>query len=317
MAALRVTFTEDDDGQNSIAPPLGYFTCSAVVVSPRWLITAAHCLPQINSTVTFGGPHAATGPRVRVANAFFPQQSDTEGFFLDRDVCVVHLQSDAPNGVTFARVNSNQDKPFGDSYARAVGYGLKQDPTNPDGGIPDADDILRQVDIPVAQQELCERAYQHELIQANITRDMVCVGSSGCGPCFGDSGGPLIQFDAKGRPVVMGVVHGGVRCGDGEWPAVFTRTSSFLNWMTTRGAQFNVSDDAQQVRADGSAVAPSASPSVVPNIAGEVSGANTGSITLFALVAVGAVALLGLSALMWKRANPGPSREEVAEDSPA
>lgn len=173
---------------------------------------------------------------------------------------------------------------------------------------------LRQVDIPVTQQEICERAYQHELVATNIINDMFCVGSNGCWPCYGDSGGPLIQFDGKSRPVVMGIVSGGVRCGDGEWPAMFARTRRFVEWMTSRSTQFTVSEDARQLGANGSAVTPSAPPSVVPNVAGEVNGANTGSITLFALVAVGAVAIVGLT-LLWGRANAGASCEEVALES--
>jgi hypothetical protein len=65
---------------------------------------------------------------------------------------------------------------------------------------------------------------------------MVCVGDVGPGgsgetsPCYGDSGGPLTVLDG-GRPVLIGLVLGGFRCGDPNYPAVFTEVASVRSFL--------------------------------------------------------------------------------------
>lgn len=312
MAALFLPYNQSEDPSD--AYPL-VFVCSAVVIARRWLLTAAHCGVTANWTVTFGGPDAQSGRRFRVAEAFAPLQDGGAIYRYNRDVSfrdvsVVRLESDAPRGVTFALVNSDPDKPYGEAFARGVGYGLTRNPSSTSEFV-EEDEILHQVDAPIAQQEFCEKIYNSEEIQFSITKDMVCVGSNGCGPCFGDSGGPLIQFDSNGRPVVMGIVSAGIRCGDGERPVIYARTSQFLDWMKDEGAELNSTDDAQQLKADGTAQAPSPTPK--PIVAStEVTGVNSGSVALFAVLAVVvAVAAVGLTALLWWFVHTRVQNDEV------
>ena len=49
------------------------------------------------------------------------------------------------------------------------------------------------------------------------------------GPCQGDSGGPLFT---TGKPhILIGIVSLGVGCLDPRFPPVFTRVSSFNNFI--------------------------------------------------------------------------------------
>ncbi len=51
--------------------------------------------------------------------------------------------------------------------------------------------------------------------------------------CFGDSGGPLVVA-ADGTPrgyVQVGVVSWGPQCGNPLYPGVYTRVSSFADWI--------------------------------------------------------------------------------------
>lgn len=67
-------------------------------------------------------------------------------------------------------------------------------------------------------------------VQEMLTPDMICIKViNGAGPCSGDSGGPLVLAD--GPHTVVGVSSfGSEKCGSGV-PAVFTRVTSFLNWI--------------------------------------------------------------------------------------
>lgn len=50
---------------------------------------------------------------------------------------------------------------------------------------------------------------------------------------IGDSGGPLVRKDSRtGRYILLGLVSFGPRtCGIPSFPGVYSRTSSYLNWI--------------------------------------------------------------------------------------
>lgn len=47
----------------------------------------------------------------------------------------------------------------------------------------------------------------------------------------GDSGGPLLHQLANGRWVNIGIVSWGIRCGDPGYPGIYTRVTSYLDWI--------------------------------------------------------------------------------------
>ncbi|CAG9804644.1 unnamed protein product [Chironomus riparius] len=47
----------------------------------------------------------------------------------------------------------------------------------------------------------------------------------------GDSGGPLMIQLPNGRFTVIGIVSWGVRCGEPDHPGIYTRVSSYINWI--------------------------------------------------------------------------------------
>jgi hypothetical protein len=91
---------------------------------------------------------------------------------------------------------------------------------------------LQEADDPIQADSDCRARYTGQFFRG---RTMMCVGETGQGggtssPCFGDSGGPLTVMDGM-RPVLIGLVLGGLRCGDPNYPAIFTQISAGTDFL--------------------------------------------------------------------------------------
>ncbi|BFZ02701.1 hypothetical protein BsWGS_05740 [Bradybaena similaris] len=56
--------------------------------------------------------------------------------------------------------------------------------------------------------------------------------------CQGDSGGPLICDSQGGQSMVTGIVSLGVGCGMTNYPGIYTRVSSYTDWISWTMANF-------------------------------------------------------------------------------
>lgn len=64
------------------------------------------------------------------------------------------------------------------------------------------------------------------------TSKQLCANAPGRDVCNGDSGGPLMWRQMPANKVfVVGVVSYGMICGYLQYPAVFTRTSDYEEWI--------------------------------------------------------------------------------------
>ena len=87
---------------------------------------------------------------------------------------------------------------------------------------------LQYVRVPAITTHQCNIAYGE-----GITDSMICAGYPNVGlkdSCEGDSGGPLVCNNG-GNAVLAGVVSWGFGCADPEFPGVYARVTTALNWI--------------------------------------------------------------------------------------
>ena len=103
-------------------------------------------------------------------------------------------------------------------------------------GVPMLPSSLQKVEVPLISNDICRSwISSHNLTKTETPKlldSMICSGfeEGGKSPCHGDSGGALILND-NGRAQVIGVVSWGVACASPKAPGVYTKVSSFADWI--------------------------------------------------------------------------------------
>ena len=82
--------------------------------------------------------------------------------------------------------------------------------------------VLQEVPLPIQQPFRCPGIIDPRL--------QLCAGGAGTSACRGDSGGPLVCFD-RGVWVLEGITSSGRTDCFPLQPSVFTRVSSFVDWI--------------------------------------------------------------------------------------
>ena len=110
---------------------------------------------------------------------------------------------------------------------------LAQVGTRSGGRVPEVGEIespqkLRFVDVESIDNASCSQAYEAAGLTA-IGANEICATDA----CFGDSGGPLVVQTNQGAYLQVGIVGGGVQCGDPTMPGTYARIASFTDWINT------------------------------------------------------------------------------------
>ncbi|XP_049877529.1 CLIP domain-containing serine protease HP8 [Pectinophora gossypiella] len=232
--------------------PMGSgFYCGGVLISSRYVMTAAHCvkgqdLPtnwrlsqvrlgewntsSINDCVMDDCAHPVQDVPVEETIAhedYNPQDSNQH-----HDIALLRLArpakfSDFVQPICLPVTPDTRNKRFEGYNMEVAGWGKTETRSQ--------SDVKLKVTVPVVNTNECASVYNR--VERQIIDKQLCAGgNAGQDSCRGDSGGALMgRTGAAQNWFAVGVVsYGPSPCGTPGWPGVYTRVGAYTDWILSK-----------------------------------------------------------------------------------
>ncbi len=209
--------------------------CGATAINSRWAVTAAHCVKTVdgNAKIGRGKSYLLKNPTTRGAGTRFYLEKiivhpkfDSNSRLQLNDVAL--LKTKKSMGSSKLTLNTTKSAPAEGTPEQVYGFGYRIS-----GDYGSRATVLQQGDV----QDLAGPSGN---ICGSYGSDYrspyeICAGlpTGGVDACQGDSGGPLVAT-VDGRRLLVGIVSAGTGCALAEYPGIYTRVSTYANWIKSK-----------------------------------------------------------------------------------